>query len=219
MKVRTQTMRNYYTSLKEYPKTIPNGWHDVSIIVGEDFIDNRKVLVENNKIKEVVWDNWMPEVITFSGPIIDAKSAVQFAKPTSNTQGLVEIYFMNSIADSKSTTTEPLQPAIVTFWTKSNYYKTMNVVVEGVKYGGFNQKNDAPVNCGNIKAFNIYVKPGIYSYKAFASGPMPIFEDKIALQSSECKVIEIVKPLNNKEKKEIRKAQKRKEKADRKAGL
>lgn len=216
MKERTKAMRDYYESMPSYPEKVVDGWHDVSILVGNDFIDSRKVLVENNKIKKVVWDNWMEEEITFSGPIINAKSAVQFKKPTKNLQGLVEVFFMNSIADPNSSTEAPLEAAVLTFYTKSDYYKTMSVEIDGYSIGNFMHQFDN-VECEELNALNVYLKPGTYEFQAFASGPNALITEKLILKSGECKVIEIVKPLTNYEKKKIARQKKKEEKAKKKA--
>ena len=69
MRGRTKEVRDYYESFSNYPEKIENGWHIVTLVAGPDFIDGRKVYVENNKIREVYWDDSVPEKLVTSGPI------------------------------------------------------------------------------------------------------------------------------------------------------
>lgn len=206
MRKKTTEMKAYYESMEEYPEVVIDGWHEVTLVVGESFIDNRKVFVENNKIKEVVWDNWMPEEITFSGPIKKGKSAIQYKNPTVNLEGLVTVYFMNAIADPSGTTTKPNEPAAVTFWTKKRNYQKLSVSVNDQLFGPFQVKTDKESleipNCLDFDQITVYLKPNVDHY--FKSMKTSVYSfnslkkitakgTKFKLASGECKVIEITK--------------------------
>ena len=201
---KTTEMRTYYNSMDNYPSAVPNGWHDVTIMVGNSFIDHRKVRVENNVIKEVIWNNWMPEPVAFSGPIQKCKSAIQYKEPKGHLKGLVEVYFMNTITDSTSTTTEPLEPAMITFWTSLYKYDIRSVSVNDRLFGPFGARYDdenAP-ECGDFQSINVYVKPGvIFYFKSLKTGFYSMNSlrklskkgSKISLQEGECRLVEITR--------------------------
>lgn len=202
MKQKTQEIKDYYTSLENYPSKIIDGWHEVTIVSGDEFIDYRKVLVKGNKISDVVWDNWMPEEITFSGPIKDAKSAIQFKNPTENLQGIIQVYFMNSIADSTSISTEPLTPASITFWTARKKENNISVSVNDQLFGPFGaryEEENAP-ECGDFQSITVYLKPtvehyfkslktGVYSSNSISK--LSSKGTKVMLKNGECRLIQI----------------------------
>lgn len=166
MRAKIDEYKTYYAGLESYPETVKNGWHDVILISGDRFIDERKVYVENNKIQYVIYDNWMPEDVNFTGIIKDGKCAMSFKNASENLSGLLDVYFFNAMADPNSNTATPLQAAKLVFWTTKSDYKSMRVNVEGNPFGPFivKHKKTDEIDPNNVEELIVYVKPGIIDY-------------------------------------------------------
>lgn len=198
MQGKTKEMKDYYSSLKgSYPSSIKNGWHQVVLISGNRYMDERKVLVKNNQITKVVWDNWMPEEIAFGGLIKDAKSALSFKNANENLSGLVEVYFMNAIGNLESLAQTPLEPSKLVFWTRKSAYKNWKINVNGNLFGPFvikHRKGDV-IDCDNFEELIVYAKPGVVEYgrgSSYSSRPIGQ-KGRFQVKEGECKVIEIKK--------------------------
>ena len=169
MQTKTKELKDYYLSLKDhYPKTIKDGWHEVVLISGDRYIDERKVYVQNNKIEKVVWDNWLPDAISFGGLVVNGKSAISFknTRGNENLGGLVEVYFMNAIANHSGISTPPLKPAKLVFWTRKNGYKKWKIRVDDNTFGPFKikHKKGDEINCEDYNELILFVKPGYIEY-------------------------------------------------------
>lgn len=200
MQKQTGDMRSYYGSFETYPANISDGWHSVVILGGEEYIGDRKVLVESGRIKRMVWDNWMEEELTFSGPIVKAMAGVRIKGGTGPLGGMVDVYFMNSLGDNPVTADPPLKPGTVTFWTSQKDYDKgkICIVFEDALLGPFIEHRDwdnAP-ECGDNQQINVVYKPGLYKYrmvrKTFTGlAGRTLMEGKVELTDGGCQVIEV----------------------------
>ena len=172
LKKRVQDIRDYYTSLKIYPEKVMDGWHEIVLLGGESFIADAKVQVKNNKITDLVWDDWIPEQLAFSGPIMDCKSAIKIKGGTGPFEGLLDVYFMNFIADKTQAAKEPLKPGKVTVWTNNKDFKKYYIKFEEELVGGFTRMHnfDAAPSCEDINEIIIIYKPGIYTVQMGGKG-------------------------------------------------
>ncbi len=207
MRAKVQQIKAYYETLGEYPQTVADGWHNVVILAGDEFIDDRKVYVEKNKITRVVYDDWYEVELSFSGPIKSGKTGLQVKNGVGAEQGLLEAYFINYIADPESRATPPLKPGRVTFWTNNPRYKEMYVWFEDARIDNFKQRYDFenPPVCTSDKEIVIIYKPGTYKYKISMSkgGSMVVNEGKVTIKENGCEIIQANYPeymLSNKKK-------------------
>lgn len=206
MRERTDEIRDYYKSFEKYPEKVANGWHTVTIVAGAKFIDNRKVLVENNKIRKVYWDNWMEEKLVSTGPIINGSCKIQLNTENQNLNRLLDVYFINYIGDSEELDSPPLKAATITFWTSVAKPEHVSFKFNEAKYGRLKSTNlvDAPPSCGDVNEMTFCVKPGVYSYKAvYEKGNNVTLKDKkIELKEGSCEIIYIPTKKEVKKKKE-----------------
>jgi hypothetical protein len=200
MAKRVQEMRNYYTSLGTYPEKVIDGWHEALILGGDEYISEAKFLVKNNKITAMVWDNWLPQELAFSGPIMKGKSGIKIKDGKGALEGLIEVMFINHIADNTSVSTEPLKPGKITFWTNNKNIKSISLAFEDMSLGHFTHyyKFDNPPVCGGDNEIVVYYKPGLYSYKAiegssWSYNPKILCEGKIRITDGGCEIVQINK--------------------------
>lgn len=169
---KVQEIRDYYGTLGKYPETVADGWHDVVMLSGDEFITYIKVQVKNNKISLFVWDDWIEQEVSFSGPIINGKTGAKLKNGRGALEGMAEVYFINYIADNTVMASAPLKPGKVTFWTNNKKFDEVFVLFEDAKLGAFKHKYayTTPPECGSEAEINVIYKPGTYSYKAYEKG-------------------------------------------------
>lgn len=196
MQTRTQEVRDYYKSFEKYPEKVADGWHSVTIVAGSKFIDNRKVFVENNKIKQVYWDNWMEEKLVSAGPIIKGNCKIQLDTENPNLNRFLDVYFINYIADPEELDSPPSKLTTLTFWTNEKAVEYTELTFNGTNYGQFKLARaiDNPPSCGAINEVSIYVKPGIYSYSAIYKRDdqsISLADTKISVKEGDCQTIRV----------------------------
>lgn len=205
MRSQTKNMRDYYGSFEAYPERISDGWHSVVILGGDEYIGDRKVFVESGRVKSMIWDDWMPEELTFSGPIVKAMAGVRIKGGTGPLGGMVDVYFMNSLGESPVMAEPPMQPGRVTFWTSAGDYDLgkIHVIFEDAGFGPFVEHRawDDPASCGDNQQINVVYKPGVYKYKVVRkSGAMSysfsrtLMEGKIEITEGGCELVEVYDP-------------------------
>lgn len=200
MAEQTKKTREYHDNFGTYPNSVPDGWHNVVIVAGDSYIGDRKALVENGRIKHLIWDNWLPQELVFSGQIIKAASSVRIEGGTGPFGGLVDVYFLNQLGDNPTQCEPPLKPGSVTFWCSASEKQLgrMQIVFEDAIFGPFSEHRDwdNPAECGDEKQITIYYKPGKYKYRL-----APTWDSKRSLSSGEvvikeggCTVQEVFDP-------------------------
>lgn len=157
---------DYYNSAKSYPSQIPNGWHNVFSMNKYDFCEQRKVYVYDNKITKYVVDDWSYRTVSYSLPISNAKTTIKIQESPDD---LLSIFFLESIYNPTSTTSPPIQPGEVSFWTNDPKGNT-EIYVEGIYIGTLTSyfKEGSP-NCGQSGTVVYKNKPGTYNYVAKSS--------------------------------------------------
>jgi len=205
MQNQVRDVRDYHASFETYPAKIADGWHSVVIVGGEEYIGDRKVLVEKGRVKRMVWDNWMEEELTFSGPIQKAMAGIRIKGGEGPMGGMVDVLFMNSLGDDPTFADEPLNPGRASFWTsmKDKELGKIYIVFEDAIFGPFTQHQDwdKSPECGEVQQINVVYKPGTYSFKGIrkaSSSPYAqkrtLMEGKIEITEDGCSLIEIYEP-------------------------
>lgn len=195
MRKKVDGIKKYYESLApNYPEKVIDGWHDVAIIGSDDYIADRKVYVQNNKITKVVLDNWYELALNFSGPINKGKTGIQLKEGKGREEGVLEAYFINAIADPTANAAPPLQPGKVTFWTNSKKYKNMAVYFVDAQLGNLLQRHNhnTPPACGSEKEMVVIYKPGTYDYKVTLNGSR-FLNGKVIIKEGQCESVQLNK--------------------------
>lgn len=89
-----------YNSAKNFPLIIPNGWHTVTGISGENECSDSPVKVLNNKIVELNEEGFVKKngyIISISPPIDKGKTIIQFKKIATGKTEFVTMYFLVEI--------------------------------------------------------------------------------------------------------------------------
>jgi len=123
-------MEVYKGESGNYPVSVQNGWHIVYAFIPNELCGERKVYVENNRIKHYVVDNWAYRTVTASPTITSGMSTIKL-KESGNSN--IYIMFLNYIQNRHSISTPPEPSGSVSFWTnfKGN---PIDVWVEGEIY-------------------------------------------------------------------------------------
>lgn len=205
MSKQARDVRDYHASFDAYPDKVSDGWHSVVIVGGEEYIGDRKVLVEKSRVKRMVWDNWMEEELTFSGPIVEAMAGIRIKGGEGPLGGMVDVYFMNSLGDEPATADAPLKPGRVSFWTsmKDKELGKIYITFEDAIFGPFTEHRDwdKSPECGGTQQINVVYKPGIYSFKGVRKSSTSAYaqqrtlmEGKVEITEEGCTMIEIFEP-------------------------
>ncbi|MFQ9314811.1 hypothetical protein [Dysgonomonas mossii] len=153
-----------YNSFKTYPDIIKNGWHEVIAMDRIDFCEVRKVYVESNRISRYIVDGWDDRIVTMSLPIQAGVGRINIKE----SDELIDIIFINYIANPNSFSTPPQTAYSVSFYTS---LKTagIDIWVENEYLGKlayyFESATPSPKQKGTLVYTN---KAGTYSFKAIA---------------------------------------------------
>ncbi|XWW46639.1 hypothetical protein JYG30_04030 [Fibrella sp. USSR17] len=186
---------NFYSSLSEYPARIIDGWHNVVATNNSDFCDDRKVYVSNNKITKYVINNWQEKVVSISSDITRGKSYIKLDDSGGTAGSYLDIYFIEYCTRLGSTTTAPLKPGSIMFWSRWKRAETITVYLQdiyniGTMRGMFYSQ---PV-CGQDGGVTFTFKPGTYTYKAVgisALGSEVNWQGTLTLREGDCSMLEL----------------------------
>lgn len=186
--VRMNQIIDYYNSSKSQPITVKDGWHSVYAMNNYDFCDQRKVYVENNKITEYIIDDWIARTVSYSTPTQYGKATIRLAESKDD---LINVFFLDYMADANSYSTPPLKSGRVSFWTDSRIDYT-DVFVEGNYIGTISKrfKKETP-SCGETGTVIFEGKPGKYDYIAESS--IGRWSGVITVSSSKCTTLKLTK--------------------------
>ena len=122
---------NQYLSFSNYPDKIQNGWHNIVAMDNYNFCDERKVFVENNQITKYVINDFSERPITFSGNIDKGRGIIKIRYPNNEESGYLDVFFIESISNPSSITSEPQKSGQISFWTDWKRANTMVLYMEG----------------------------------------------------------------------------------------
>ncbi|MBN8701941.1 MAG: hypothetical protein J0M08_02690 [Bacteroidetes bacterium] len=198
MKQRITQMKDYYASIGKYAETVRDGWHEVTIIGGGEFIDTRKVYVQNNRVTKMYADEWIENPIASAGPIVNCRTGVQL-KGKDASQVLLDVYFINYLGDQSVLAEPPLTPGKVVFSAINKAYGEYYIQFQDALFGPFKNKfkYNYLVGCNEESAMNISCKPGRYKIKAVVkrggadNGYQSVFEIDVKVGEGECRTIQL----------------------------
>jgi hypothetical protein len=188
-KQKIDNVKRIYNGITIYPKNIDNGWYDVIVTNGIDFLEERKVLVENNIIKKNVLDNWFEVPVDFSGIILNGKTTIKEKKENNNIEYL-EVFFLDLCLNPNLKINPPLKPGKISFWT--NWKKTNSLTVfmfDNIEIGKITKFFVEEPNCDEEGTVTILFKPGIYNFSAHAItllGFDTYWNGQVEIKENEC---------------------------------
>lgn len=198
-------MRNEHRFTKTYPEKIGDGWHGAVIIGGDEYMGIRTVLVEQGKVRRVVWDDWMEEELTFSGPIQKAKAEIKIKGGKGPLGGIVEVFFVYSMGNDPGMAEAPLKAGRACFWTsiQEEELGKIYIVFEDAVLGPFTEHRDwnKSPECGGTQQINVIYKPGKYYFKAVRKASdspdeegHTLIRGRIEIKEGGCTLFEVFEP-------------------------
>lgn len=183
--------KKIYSSIEKFPANISNGWHSVTVTNNEDFCDERKVFVENNKITKYVVENWINREVAFSAPVQNAKGMIKL-KTEQGSSEYLDVYFIEYTYSPGQTTTAPLKPGKINFWSSLKRGSEIEIYFEDEYIGKLTQYfADGSPTCGQIGTVTLSYKPGTYNY--VAKSERSIWKGTLTISAEECRQIELGK--------------------------
>ena len=178
-------VKSNYSSTKNYPEKIIDGWHSVMTTDNYNYCSPAKVFVENNEIKKFVVGNWIELSKSFKtlSSIKDGKAllTIEFKENTDT----VELYFMNDL-EKPTIVEKPLESGFISFWSDLKKADRIKIWFEGLGYlGELEERIESQPECSQKGTVTIPVKPGIYKFKAAGRGSIA-WEGNIEIKENSC---------------------------------
>jgi hypothetical protein len=157
-------VKAYYNGFKTYPQQIKNGWHKVWVSNNTNFCDERKVYVENNTITKYLVGDVSLRGISSTLPISNGKTILKLNGPDI---GLLDVYFLEALANPENTTVGPKVTGKAMFWMNFGDKGKVHLIIEGINFGDLTTyfASSAP-SCGQTGTIMFEAIPGTYSYTA-----------------------------------------------------
>ena len=170
-------VKDDYSSIKGKPKVIPDGYYTVFVTALNDYRDQIKVYVEDNKITRYYWDNYYEATVISSSNIERGKAVIRIDAMGVKT-GDMDVYFMDFLKNPNIKTSPPLKPSFVVLYATKKKQTKYEVSI-GKTYLGKASKvfKDEVPNYGDTGTISFYLKPGTYSIGIKKSG---LFSVKIS---------------------------------------
>jgi hypothetical protein len=178
--------KKQYSSFSIYPQTILDGWHFAVISDNTRFCKQVKVLVESNKIKKLVVDNYLPINVQAFTKIKNAKSLVNLENFGGEELVPVDVYMLFDIEES-NVVEEPLKPGVVCFYTSvKKHYNEIQIVFDKKKLERLTKiyENILPV-CDEIGTVCLLLKAGKYHFTGYGRGSKS-WESQFKVESCRC---------------------------------
>lgn len=176
-------VKENYKNATSYPKIIIDGWHSVMATDNFNFCKPVKVKTENNKIIQIVLDNY----IEYS-PDFTIISQIEKGKGIVNiNDNVVEIYF----TDEPKLTSSPLKAGYITVGSDLKRADKIKLYINNQYYGEVPDKWETS-NCNDKNAINLKFKPDVYTFKAFGRGSIH-WEGTFEIKENECLIINLNK--------------------------
>lgn len=173
-----------YEKAASLPDSIENGWHNVVLTDNIEICNDVKVYVQDNKIKNMVIENYLPLNFLPIGKINEGKATVTITDTDGSQLDILEACFIYDL-DETNLTSPPNQPGFVCFWTDWKKFDSIKIQFDGYKLDYFTQKFDTQPSCFQKGTVCIMKKPGTYPLKALGRGSID-WIDQIEIKSGMC---------------------------------
>lgn len=181
---KSKIIKNQYSSYKDYPEKIIDGWHSAIATDNFNFCKDVKVYVEDNRIKRFVIDNYIPLNFMSIGEINNAKNVVTLKNFNGEQLNIVEVYFLYDIEDPRIVP-EPIKPAYVCFWSDLKNYNDILLDFDNKRMERFSVRFKKAPDCFSKGMICRILKPGTYSYLARGKGAIS-WEDTFEVKENVC---------------------------------
>lgn len=191
-KSKFEIITSTYNSTETTPDRIVDGWHSAIATDKVSFCKSVKILVQDNRIKKFVIDNYLPISFLATGEIKNAKGLVTLTDFNGESLEIVEVYFVYDL-EQPSITTEPIEPGFICFWSDWEKFESIKIFVDNVELGILsNQFKDQP-DCFQNGTVSLIKSPGIYTFKAMGRGTID-WTGQIEVKSGMCVKYRLGKP-------------------------
>jgi len=206
-----QTVQNYHQSFRSYPASIANGWHVVMVTNNLNFVEERKVWVNANRIEKYVKEDWRYLKVNNSTTVSNAKALVEISgenirskwdHPVQQNSSL-EVYFIDYLSDPTLETTSPMPTGTVMFCLLSKKKaQTVTVQVENIYVGeiaGYYNSDLQPRTCGINGCLTFPYKTGTYKYFAYSTkqgffgSRQTSWSGTITVKQDDCNIFRLLK--------------------------
>lgn len=157
--------KNIYLSFNTFPAIITDGWHSIIATNNTDFCNERKVYVRENRIIKYVIDNWLEREVLFSAVISQGKGVIK-TKISETENNYLEIYFLDFCLNQNYTSTPPIKPGKITFWTNWKRSGPIRIYIGGFEIGIISKYYKDVPTCEKEGTVTFTYKPGTYDYEA-----------------------------------------------------
>jgi hypothetical protein len=206
-----QTVQNYYQSFRSYPASIENGWHIVMVTNNLNFIEERKVLVNGNRIEKYVKEDWKQLKVNSSTTISNGKALMEVSGENIRAKwdhpvqlnSSLEIYFINYLSDPTLETNPPMPTGTVMFCLLSKKKaQTITVQIENVYVGeipGYYNTDFQPTTCTTDGCLTFPYKTGSYKYFAYSTkqglfgSRQTNWSGTITVKQNDCNIFRLLK--------------------------
>lgn len=168
-------VKSQFTEQTKYPTNILDGWHSVIATDNLNFCKDLKVLVEANRIKKLVIENYL--ALKFSATEIrSAKAVATLTNYNGEQLSIVELYFLYDL-DGPAIVPEPLKPGYLCFWSDMKHFGEIELWLNDVEFADrlgvlYNSEPDCFEN-GMVCRI---LKPGSYTFEGYGRGSIDWME-------------------------------------------
>ncbi|MFC5194773.1 hypothetical protein ACFPH8_05480 [Bizionia hallyeonensis] len=169
-KAQLEIIKRTYDDHENYPESIIDGWHIVSVTDNFNYCTDAKVFIDNNQIIKFVINNYSAHTLDFKmiTPIKNGKALLSLDLLDGNTD-TVEVYFINDL-NGPQTVEKPQDAGYISFWSDMNKAKSIKIWIEDMYYGELGKQFDDEPECYEEGTISLGYRPGVYKFKAAGRG-------------------------------------------------
>ncbi len=195
---RIRQVRNYYNSFKVFPIKIEDGWHKVWVVEGENFCEERKVFVKNNRIVKYLISDFLFRNVNETLPIVNGRVFGELIVSYNEVKSM-EFFFLEDISNSNPVTYNVKDSGKITIFTdcdgaystdgETQFFVENRIVGKIGKY--CYSYGDSPT-CGRTSsqsAITIELVPGEYNY--YIKNNRRSWSGKFTVRENDCQMIRL----------------------------
>ena len=177
-------IKSQYLEYKAYPTVISDGWHNAIATDNLNFCKDVKVLVQKNKVKQFVIENYIPLNFTATRDIKNAKNVIALKNFSGEQMNIVDLYFIYDI-EEQTIVPEPIKAGFVCFWSDMKNFEDIKITLDGVKMEGFKFRFNSKPECFSDGMICRILRPGTYTFEAVGKGAID-WKRTIEIKENNC---------------------------------